>query len=113
MIAQLCAAVAISWCPQVVEVPAFAGKAAIHANLFSRTIYISKGLTLNDDERAFVIGHELGHLQLRYNKHTEEDADQFGVALLKITGYNCKRGLLVLQRVDLARYEKAMKICGQ
>jgi hypothetical protein len=83
-------------------------------------------LARNDDELAFVIGHEMGHVQLRHRdvlraahiprdgalrgfgkngdvvQRTEAEADLFGGKLAMAAGYDLNRGAEILGRLDPA-----------
>lgn len=83
-------------------------------------------LARNDDELAFVIGHEMGHVQLRHRdllqaariprngalrgfgkngdlvQRTEAEADVFGGRLAIAAGYDLNRGAEILARLDPA-----------
>ncbi|PXA90966.1 hypothetical protein DMC47_26550 [Nostoc sp. 3335mG] len=83
-------------------------------------------LARNDDELAFVIGHEMGHVQLRHRdllqaariprngalrgfgkngelvQRTEAEADAFGGRLAIAAGYDLSRGAEILARLDPA-----------
>ncbi|MEN3747634.1 M48 family metallopeptidase [Sphingomonas sp. HF-S3] len=84
------------------------------------------GLARNDDELAFVIGHEMGHVQLGHREvlqtarvprkgalrgfgkngdivqRTEAEADAFGGRLVIAAGYDLDRGAVILARLDPA-----------
>lgn len=105
VIAKLCAMLAVAYCPQVIESPKPDGKTLTMydsrlatINMWLGYIRINKDLTRNEHELAFVLGHELGHLMLRLERHSEVDADVYSVRLIKRAGYDCIRGIEVLRR---------------
>lgn len=107
VIAKLCALLAVAYCPQVVVAPKPSEDPTLISGYDSRlasinmmlgTIRINEGLTRNDHELAFVLGHELGHLMLRLERHGEVDADVYSVRLIKRAGYDCLKGIEVLRR---------------
>ena len=77
--------------------------------------------TRNEDELAFVIGHELAHIALGHTSEEPDDsvasllggigfdsddeaaADRLAVRLLTAAGYNGKRGALLRERAASAR----------
>lgn len=108
-IAHLCAAAMLAYCPQVIEVDPFPQKAMI--NPWLGKIYISRGLVRNKDEYAFVVAHELGHVTLRHNRHTELDADEQAIRILGAAGVSCV-GISVLARIDAMRWKIAKEKCN-
>lgn len=73
-------------------------ESTINAYSWHNQVEISEGLlTLitNEDEMAFVLGHELGHLLLGHNGSTKENeyqADRASFFLMKRYGFNTCRG---------------------
>ncbi len=110
MIAQLCIAAALAFCPRVAEVDSFPQRAMV--NPWIGTIYISRGLARNKDELAFVLAHELGHVHYLPYVKTEAEIDAYAITLIVPLGYDCKRGIEVLRRVkEFERWRLAKEKC--
>lgn len=62
---------------------------------------VSKHHVQNQDELAFVLGHELAHYKLwhlKSNYYNEYQADKYGVKYMKAAGFNHCKGVQILKR---------------
>jgi len=97
---------------------------------YTRTILITAPMltfALNDDELAFIIGHEYGHALHSNSRKSQWNqeylADIEGVTLMSKAGYDCRKGVEILKRFDdpasndhpdsISRYLKAKYICNR
>jgi hypothetical protein len=92
-------------CPGFIEM---VDQASINASTNGDTLRISEGLVkvASDDELAFALGHELGHMLrghtyalLRDRYELEMEADQIGLAMAVAAGYRPEAAIDLLHRI--------------
>lgn len=105
MLAAICLAASLVVCP-VLEFRYTPGYA--HMDMFRGRIVISPTLTIrNDAERAFVLGHEIGHMVFLHagldGLELEIAVDKWAVQTMTKLGYDCRVVRPFLKRIHVPK----------
>ena len=101
MLAAICLAASLAFCPTV-EVRYTPGLAYI--DVFQGKIVITPNLTRSEDERAFVLSHEIGHVVFIHSGITglvlEIAVDRWATETMTRLGYDCRVVRPFLKRIN-------------